>query len=134
MKLNYVGQKTDGETAFSEKTGITWMPGDSFEVSDAHAALMLNHPDVFALADAEVETAAGLADATPAAPVAADAGTDTQWATAPDGTHLLLSDMTKEQLHACAKQYGIEVHPKCGAAKVIEALQSAFAVKDEAGE
>lgn len=51
MKLMYVGLKVDGESAFSDKTGIVWMPGSSHEVSDAHAALMLPHTDVWAIAE-----------------------------------------------------------------------------------
>ena len=114
-KIRYVGQK-EHETAFESVTGVAWSAGQVQDIDTKHIEAMLRHPDVFALADADV----GLTDA----------GTDTQWATAPDGTHLLLSDMTKEQLHACAKQYGVAVHHQSGAPKVIEALQSAFAVKE----
>ena len=131
MKIKYIGQKTDGETAFIAETQITWMPNAEHDIPAAVAERMLNHPDVFALADAKGKADVGLAAATTAPDAtAADPGTETQWATAPDGKHLLLSDMTKEQLHACAKQFGVEVHPKCGAAKVIKALQTAFAVKE----
>jgi hypothetical protein len=48
IKIRYVGKKTDGERAFHELTGITWMPGDVKEVSEEHAAQMLRHGDVFA--------------------------------------------------------------------------------------
>ena len=51
------------------------------------------------------------------------------WANTPYGKHVILGEMTKEELHALAKQYGVEVHHKAGVDKLIEALQSAFAVK-----
>ena len=123
MKIKYIGQKTDGETAFIAETQITWMPDAEHDIPAAVAERMLNHPDVFALADAT--SSAPAAEDKPA-----DTGTDTQWATAPDGKHLLLSDMSKEQLHECAKQYGVKLHPMTGAPKAIEALQAAFAVKE----
>lgn len=60
-KLQYVGQKKDGERAFKEKTGIEWFPDTVADVPAALAADMLKHPDVFALADAD----AALSSATP---------------------------------------------------------------------
>jgi hypothetical protein len=52
-KIKYVGRKAGpiGETAFSHDTNITWFPGTVKNVPQAIAARMLNHPDVFALAD-----------------------------------------------------------------------------------
>lgn len=127
MKIKYVGVKEDGETAFSRETGLTWMPGDVHEVADkAIAAKMITHPDVFAPADEPV----GLANAKPAA-APTDETQPAQWANTPDGEAVLLSDMSKEDLHALAKKYEVKVHHSAGAAKVIEALQEAFAVKAE---
>lgn len=48
MKIEYVGVKVDGETAFSRETGITWFPGDVNEVPEGIAKRMVQHPDVFA--------------------------------------------------------------------------------------
>jgi hypothetical protein len=62
-KLQYVGQKKDGERAFKEKTGIEWFSGTVADVPAALAADMLKHPDVFSLADAD----AALSSAKPAA-------------------------------------------------------------------
>ena len=55
-KIKYVGLKQDGETAFSRMEGAPaiWMQGDSYEVPDNVAKLMLEHPMVFALDDAPV--------------------------------------------------------------------------------
>ncbi|MGE4244006.1 hypothetical protein [Ramlibacter sp.] len=51
-KIQYVGVKKDGETAFVRETGITWFPGTVKTIADAElVAKMLRHPDVFALAD-----------------------------------------------------------------------------------
>lgn len=51
-KMKYVGLK-DSETAFKSETGLTWTPGCAHEVEDdTMVARMLQHPDVFALADA----------------------------------------------------------------------------------
>jgi hypothetical protein len=58
-RLLYVGLKQAGERAFMDKTGIEWFPGSSHDVSDAHAALMLQHADVWAMAQAVVP---GLSD------------------------------------------------------------------------
>lgn len=54
-RIKYVGLKADGERAFEANTGITWMPGSAHSVSVEHAALMLNHPDVWALDDEQPE-------------------------------------------------------------------------------
>ncbi len=53
VKVKYVGLKVDGERAFKELTGITWMPGDVKDVEEAHAKQMLRHGDVFAQAAGE---------------------------------------------------------------------------------
>lgn len=130
-KIRYVGLK-ERETAFESITGVTWNAGEVQDIDTKHVEAMLKHPDVFALADADVaaDGPANSVGTTADNDKIADPGTDTQWATAPDGEYLLLSDMSKEQLHECAKKYGVAVHPKCGAPKVIEALQAAFAVKE----
>ena len=129
-KIKYVGLK-ERETAFSVETSIVWTPDAVESVDLKHVALMLKHPDVFALVDAPV----GLADAKstepPAPPVNAptDKGKLVQWANTPDGEMVVLSDMSREELHALAKAHGVKVHHTSGASKVIEALQAAFAVK-----
>jgi hypothetical protein len=82
MRFKYIGLKKDGERAFLDKTGITWMPGEVHDVADAAVAeQMLRHGDVWEpvqakLADAKVPAApvpeATTADA-PAAPAPAPA-------------------------------------------------------------
>lgn len=48
MKFKYVGQKSDGERAFKEKTGIEWMPASEHDVADPEVcAEMLKHPTVW---------------------------------------------------------------------------------------
>ncbi len=47
MKIQYIGIKRDGETAFKHDTRITWYPGDVNDVQDSIGVLMLRHPDVF---------------------------------------------------------------------------------------
>ena len=74
----------------------------------------------------------GAAKYTQAKPPAVDndsAGVTLAWANTPDGKHVLLGEMTKEELQALAKQYGVEVHRKSGVDKLIEAIQTAFAHK-----
>jgi hypothetical protein len=73
MKIKYVGVKEDGETAFARDVGIErWMKGDVHEVSEALAAKMLQHPDVFAVdkSAAKKEPAAPAPSPAPAAPAA----------------------------------------------------------------
>lgn len=127
MKIAYVGQKLDGETAFIEKTNITWMPDGVHDVADAVAQEMLRYPGVFALADSGI----GLADAVKSVGTTADDNPTAGLVTAPDGMVFEVLAMTKEELHAAAKKYGVEVHPKCGAPKVIAALVAAFPAKPE---
>lgn len=125
MQIKYVGLKTDGETAFSEKTKITWMPGDSFTVDAAHAEMMLSHPDVFAIDD-KVTAPAGLENVvvpTQTGDFVAPAAIQL-----PDGSQLIISGMDKEALHKLAKEMDVKIHHSAGAAKVIEALQDAFPV------
>lgn len=127
-KIKYVGLKTAGEQAFIEDTKLEWFPGDSHEVSAAHAEKMIKHPDVFALADEPV----GLADAKPAA--VTPPPTDKVVCTLielPDGSPLDIAGMDKAALQALAKTHGVDVHHSAGAAKVAEALQAAFPVKPE---
>ena len=74
----------------------------------------------------------GAAKYTKAKPPVVDndsAGVTLAWANTPDGKHVLLGEMTKEELQALAKQYGVEAHRKSGVDKLIEALQTAFAHK-----
>ena len=136
MKIQYVGLKEDGETAFGAMTGIErWMPGDVHEVKDDFAKRMLQHPDVFARYE---EAATQKGDGGQQAPVGLGV-TLAPGATVPNpGTPLTgasitvegqvidLSGMDKDQLHDLAKRLDIAVHHASGPAKVIEALQAAF--------
>ena len=56
-KIKYVGLKQDGETAFSYMAGAPaiWMQGDTNDVPDNVAKLMLEHPTVFVLDDEPVK-------------------------------------------------------------------------------
>jgi len=65
--------------------------------------------------------------------VAGEGSLPPAWANTPDGKHVLLGDMTQKELQALAKQYGVEVHHKAGVDKLIDAIQTAFAVKDAQG-
>lgn len=136
MKIQYVGLKEDGETAFSTLTGIDrWMPGDVNEVKDDVAKSMLQHPDVFARYE---EAAAQKGDGGQQAPVGlgvtlAPGATVPSSGTQPtvasitvEGQVIDLSGMGKEELHELAKRLDIAVHHASGPAKVIEALQAAF--------
>ncbi len=69
-KMKYVGVKQDGETALARLTGVQrWMPGDVHDITNpAAVAKMLNHPDVFARADAVSTAKAAPAPAAPNAP------------------------------------------------------------------
>lgn len=95
VKIKYVGAKTDGERAFKEKTGIEWFPGDVKEVSEAHAAEMLRHPDVFAVADSKVS----LSTAKKPEPVKANDG----------GTTASLAGMTDKEVKAFAREKGLTI-------------------------
>lgn len=117
MKLKYVGLKPDGETAFKDKTGFTWFPGDSNEVKDDLAAAMLKHPDVFAVDDGKQEEPKQ------------EVHTAAPSITLADGTVKELEGLDKEQLHDLAKELGVTVHHASGAQKVIEALVAAFEPK-----
>lgn len=122
-QIKYVGLKTTGEQAFIDDTKLEWFPGDSHEVSAAHAEKMLKHPDVFALADtvpAAAETVTAKTDET---------RTFVRVDTPKGQIAVELQTMSREDLHALAKERGVKVHHTSGAAKVIEALQDAFAVK-----
>lgn len=145
MKIKYVGAKTDGETAFIHLTGLTWFPGDSFEVDNKHAPRLLNHPDVFER-DTEQAQAKVLAPVqkpvtTPAAgdvdpnkltltPGATVENTKPATITLPDGTAKVIDGLSKEELHALAKSLEVKIHPASGAAKVSAALLEAFPVKE----
>lgn len=154
MKIKYVGAKIDGETAFANLSGIErWMPGDSFDVKDGVATRMLQHPDVFALADSEtVPQAKATAPqitlapaASQAAPAADEKAVDPGvFSLAPgavvenpapvsitlaDGTVKVLDGLDKPALYELTKELGLKVHPALGPAKLIAALQEAFPAK-----
>lgn len=130
MKIKYVGVKQDGETAFKSETGITWLPGSSEDVPVALAVKMLKHPDVFAEDTAEA--------AAPAAPVTLQPlgktvislqSTLAPGAVAGEAAPSTdpLDAMTREELHALAKERGIKVHHSSGAAAVKAAILAADA-------
>lgn len=135
MKIAYVGVKLDGETAFIDKTGITWMPGDVFEVANDVATKMLQHPDVFAKVEEKPAKSAAKADntnsvsnvtLTPGAKVEPSAVKPEYVLYLKDGATKVLDGLEKDELQALAKELGVKVHHQAGAAKVIEALQAAF--------
>jgi hypothetical protein len=128
-KIRYVGQK-QSETAFNDRTGITWTPEQVEAVDVKHAADMLKHPDVFAL---DEPAFAGLATAkgspppvVPPVPKVEPHEPVAILIALPDGKPVDLAGMDKEQLHALAKTHGVAVHHSAGPAKVIEALVAAF--------
>ena len=105
-KIKYIGKKPTKQDNVAG-TGKTWNgAGDVQEVSDLAAERLLKHPDVFALDDG----AATKAEEKPKADLEpADE----------------FAGLTKEELHALAKERGVEVHHAAGAAKVAEALRAA---------
>ena len=131
MKIKYVGVKADGETAFAYLSGVAlWMDGDEHEIKDDVAKRMLQHPDVFALADTQT------ANQTPDAAILTQA--DSQESTEPkdptepaasitaDGEVIVLDGLGKDELHDLAKRLGVAVHHASGPDRVIAALQTAF--------
>ena len=131
MKIAYVGVKLDGETAFTDKTGITWMPGDSFEVADDVATKMLQHPDVFA--KDEGKATAKTDDTTDTSGITLMPGGKVEPTDKPasvlhlaDGTTKDLAGMEKADLHILAKELGVTVHPNAGAATVVAKILEAF--------
>jgi hypothetical protein len=131
VKIQYVGLKEGGETAFSNESGIDlWMPGDVHEVKDGVAKRMLQHPDVFAPAGEVTEpVVASTVDPSTItlAPGATVADGEAKGASITvEGQVVDLSGLDKAQLHELAKRLDVEVHHASGAAKVIEALQAAF--------
>lgn len=128
MKIKYVGAKLDGEDAFKDRTGITWMPGSSHEIADAQLAQrMLQHPDVFAV-DAQVAQAPApgpspapspLQVAAQAPAAAADDSSTSAPAPAPAATMTLapgatvaadpLTGMDDAQVRAFAKDNGLKI-------------------------
>lgn len=123
MKIKYVGVKEDGETAFSRETGITWFPGASEDVPVALAVKMLKHPDVFAEDTAEAAAPTAPVTLQPLAPTLAPG--EAKPSTDP------LDAMTREELHALAKERGIKVHHSSGAAAVIKAIRDVQPTKVE---
>jgi hypothetical protein len=141
MKIKYVGAKTDGETAFIHLTGLTWLPGDSFEVDNKIAPRLLAHPDVFeqdtgqvaavVVSPVVIAPVAGAIDPTTLTltPGATVESIKPAAITLADGTSKVIGGLTKEELHELAKELGVKVHPASGAPKVTEALLAAFPVK-----
>lgn len=119
MKIAYVGQKLDGETAFIEKTGITWMPHDILEVADDVAQEMLKYPGVFVLSEnVPVKEE----------PQHTDTVDITEQKIIPAVTPEYLDTLDKDGLHALAKELGVKVHFKSGAEKIKAALLETLAV------
>jgi hypothetical protein len=141
MKIKYVGLKTDGETAFIHLTNLTWFPGDSHEVDNKHAPRLLAHPDVFeqdidavtatTSTKTVATTAAGSVDSTKLTltPGAKVEDPKPVSITLPDGTDKVVEGLTKEELHALAKELDLQVHFATGPVKLIAALVEAFPVK-----
>ena len=153
-RIKYVGTKEGGETAYSTLTGIArWMIGDVLDVDAKHVGQLLQHPDVFALADepeaptpvpaakplAEGLVAQGVAPAPAPAPSAAPPASAAASAASPspppgteqtsitvNGEVKELDELGKAELHALAKELGVVVHHAAGRAKVIDALVAAF--------
>ena len=116
MKIKYVGVKVDGETAFASASGIAlWLAGDSHDVDDAVAAKMIKHPDVFAANDIDEQPQA------PAEMAPVSIGS-TQGAVDQSASLTPLEGMTKEQLHALAKDKGLKVHHNAGIETLIKAI------------
>lgn len=136
MKIKYVGLKEDGETAFSNLSGIDrWLIGDVNEVKDDVGKKMLQHPDVFELVDDLVEVANISIHQTDPADIDASGltlepgavvQTQPQALITVNGNVTDLTDMDGNELKALAKELKVAVHHASGAAKVIEALQAAF--------
>lgn len=124
MKIKYVGLKLDGETAFAREAGITaWMPGDSIEISNPGVAhRMLQHPDVFAVDEAET-TSKKPAKGNETPPVAG--GLTLAPGALVKAAKVDLDTMDKADLHALAKERGIKVHHAAGAETVRKALKAA---------
>ena len=127
MKIKYVGQKTDGEPAFVELTGITWMPEDAFDVKPEHAEHMLVHANVFELV-VEVAEQANEAQPQDAELVAVDAVATPSQIKLPDGEVLTLDGVDKAALRALAKTHGVVVHHAAGVPAHIAALMAALPV------
>lgn len=127
MKIKYVGLKPDGETAFSSETGITWFPGDSFDVSDKHGQKMLNHPDVFAI---DESTSEPVSEAKPVAKLSLAPGAkvelDTPASITIDGVTHDLNVLDLDAIHALANELDVKVHHKAGTDKVKAALLAAY--------
>lgn len=109
--IRYVGTKTEGETAFSPATGITWYPGSEHPIPSSIALRMLQHPDVFQDVDNPKKTPQALA----AEEATAKAAMPTVGAfnlmdllppgakiTLPDGTHIEIPGGTQAQHLAAA--------------------------------
>lgn len=47
--IKYIGSKEQGHTTFTKLTGIVWFPGETNEVKEEHAKVLLRHPDAFEL-------------------------------------------------------------------------------------
>lgn len=107
IRIKYVGVK-DRETAFSDVTGIVWLPGSAHEVDDKMAQTMLGHPDVFALAESSGKTADAAADAGPSLADAKPAG---------DAT-VDPSTMDPDAARAWLKAKGVEFHARLGLDKL----------------
>ena len=149
MKIKYVGLK-DFEDAFSGETGKTWGPGVEHDIEDlALCKRMLNHPDVFAMAD-------GAPVKEPATPPAAPSGAEGQpgekapqtddngnvpgaddaprakWIMRTDnGKPLVLDTLDRDTLHKLAEEAGLQVRANARAETVAERLAEAFPWTEE---
>ena len=139
MKIKYVGKK-DVETAFSAESGITWTPGAEHDIANvALCKRMLNHPDVFEIVEGvqkpaatSTEGAQGLSDVVskPEAPAADTKPTEgaAKLLMQTAAGALDLSLLSKDDLHALAKEQGLSIHPNAKAETVAAKLAEAFPV------
>ena len=138
MKIKYVGKK-EAETAFSAESGITWTPGAEHDIANVSLCKrMLNHPDVFEQVAEEQKPAAsteggkGLSDAPvkPEAQAAENKPTEGHAKPLMQTTAgvLDLSLLSKDELHALAKEQGMSIHPNAKAETVAAKLAETFPV------
>ena len=117
IKIQYIGKKPQRIDTVAG-TGIVWTGNGDVQLVPSDAAKrMLQHPDVWALAEDQEQVQL------------AESGPQVAAISLPDGTTQALDGMSKEALHDLAKALGVKVHHLSGADKVTEALVTAFPVK-----
>lgn len=131
-KIQYIGKKPQRIDTVAG-TGIVWAGNGDVQLVPSDAAKrMLQHPDIWAIAEDQEPSnePAGEPTPTPSAEAEpAESGPQVAAISLPDGTIQALDGMSKEALHDLAKALGVRVHHLSGADKVTEALVAAFPVK-----